>query len=199
MPDAPPPRLDAGNVAGAAASVLMRTLGGITLGLVVGIVVFVVERAAGWLDAAGWARAAVWLLLPAYAIAGACVLGFVFAVGGVRRAAQTLLVDTGALRRMVERGLARVRKADEARAAGEPDEPAPRGWVGTRIHGLGRSISRVLVERLRSTAAPEAETAATIDQAARMMIDEWSETPVYLALAALALLFVAPPLLIAFT
>jgi hypothetical protein len=190
-----PGRVDASAVASAAGSLVTRTLGGVALGLLLGVVVFVLERSLGWLDAEGWRRIVMWLMLPLYAVGGAAALGFIFAVGAVRNAAARLLVDSGALRRMVERGLARVRRADQQHA--EPEAaPAPRGWLGRKLHGIGDRVSRVIVERLRSTAAPEAETARTIEATARLLIDEWSETPVYLTGAALALLFAVPPFLL---
>lgn len=176
-------RLDVAAVARAAGSFVARTLAGVGLGLLLGVAVFAVERAAGWLGGG----ALGWLMLPLYALGAAALLGFIFGLGAVRRAATALLVDSGALRRMIERGLDRVRQADQPET-----DPPPRGWLGGKVHALGRTIAA----RLRSTAAPEAETPAQIDQAARMMIDEWNEIPAYLAWAALAVLFVVPPLLL---
>lgn len=200
MPTSPPASVAvrAVDVAGATLSMLLRGVAGVIVGLGLGSVVFFVEKYAGWLDGGGgW----TWLLWPIDALTAAASLGFGFAMAGLRKALQSLLVDSGVLRGMVERGLARVRKADERHAAeAEAGEaPAPPGWLGSRIHGFGRSASRVIVENLRSTASPQAETAVTIDATARALIDEWGETLVYLAYAGVALAWIGPPLVLAFT
>lgn len=167
-------------------SMFLRAVAGVVIGFVVGTGVFFLENQAGWLDGAGgWS----WLFWPLDALTAAASFGFGFAMAGLRKALSSLLVDSGILRGMVERGLARVRKADERQAAeAEAGEaPAPPGWLGSRIHDFGRRASRVIVENLRSTASPQAETTATIDTTARALIDEWGETLVYLAYAGVAL------------
>jgi hypothetical protein len=187
--------LSALGVAGAVLSLLLFTAGGLMLGAGLGLGVFLLEEYAGWLDGAGRGE---WLLLPLDVLVTAAAFGFAGFMSALRRALRSLLVDSGVLRRWVERGLARVRKADEAQQL--PREPAPpRGWLGSRIHGFGQAASRVIVENLRSSAAPQAETAITIDATARALIDEWGETLQYLGYGAVALAWIGPPLVLAFT
>jgi len=194
-PDRDTVEISALGVAGSVLSILLFTVGGVVLGCVLGLAVFLIEEYAGWLDGAG---AWEWLLFPLDIVVTAGAFGFAGFISALRRALHGLLVDSGVLRRWVERGLARVRKADEAQAG--PDEPAaPRGWLGNRVHGFGRAASRVIVTNLRSTAAPQAETAATIDTTARALIDEWGETLQYLGYGAVALVWIGVPLVLAFT
>ena len=195
-------------VANAAGAVLTRTLLGIGLGVVVGITAFVVEKSAGWLDgSSGWAGAAlVWALLPLYMAAGAAAVGYAGFWSGIRRAAHVALVESGALRRMVARLLARARKAAATRAGAAAadadtgaggDEPAPRGWIGARVAALGRSIAHTIVDRLAAAGAPEADTGEQVDRIAGELIDEVGVVPSIIALALLAAVCAAPPLLLA--
>lgn len=172
-------RLDARALAGAVRSVVGRTIGGVALGVLFGVAVFALERGLGWLGGDGWRGVVSWLMLPLFAFAGAAVLGFSFAIGGLRRAARRLVVDSGLLRRMVERAQDKL-----------PDElqDRPRGWLGGKLYG----ICSWLVTQLRTSKQP----AEAVDRFAREQIDGWYATPVYLAWAALAVLVVVPPLLL---
>ena len=194
MPE--PRRVDATAVANAAGSLLTRIALGVLGGGALGIVTFAILRLTGLLSAGAWP----WLIaLPLLIAGGMAALTIAGVIRAVRRAASGLLVESGVLRGMVERGLARVRAADErqqAAAAGEAEPPPPRGWLGGKVHAIGDRIARALVPRLRSTAAPEAETAETIDKAASAMIDEWGEMPEYLALGGYVVLVVILALLL---
>lgn len=194
-------------VANAAAVAVTRTVLGVLLGATVGVVVFVVEKSAGWLDVDTRAGAAlVWALLPIYLAAGAAAVGYAGFWSGVRRAARVALVESGALRRMVERVLARARKAADARAAADTDaaaqttgddgEPAPRGWVGARLAALGRSMADTIVDRLAAAGAPQADTGEQVDRIAGELIDEIGVLPTVVALVLLAATFAVAPLLL---
>jgi len=195
-------KLGAATVANAAGAVITRTLLGGWLGLSIGIAVFIVEKSAGWLDGSGWSGAALWALLPLYVAAGVAVVGYAGFWSGTRRAARTILIDTGALRRMVERMLARARKAADARAgagdaAADADEPPPRGWVGSRVAAIGRGMARTIVDRLGSAAAPEADTGAQVDQIAGELIDDLGLIPSIIGLVLLAATFAVAPIVLA--
>lgn len=190
-------------VANAAGAVITRTLVGMWLGIALGLVVFVVEKSAGWLDASGWTTAAVWLLLPLYLAAGGAALGYAGFWSGIRRATRVVLIDSGSLRRMVDRMLARARRSAEARAAGEAnadadaDEPAPKGWVGARLAAVGRAMAHAIVDRLAAAGAPEADTGAQVDQIADELIDDVGLIPSVIALLLLAATFAVAPLVLA--
>ncbi len=191
-------------VASAAGTAIARTVLGVLLGAAVGVVVFAVEKSAGWLEGETRASAAlVWALLPLYLAAGAAAVGYAGFWSGVRRAAHEALVESGALRRMVERVLARARKAAEARAAGGADdadvdagEPAPRGWIGARLATLGRSLSDTIVSRLAAAGAPQADTGEQVDRIAGELIDELGVLPSVVALVLLTATFAVAPLLL---
>jgi hypothetical protein len=190
-------------VANAAGAVLTRTIGGIGLGLVLGVAVFAGEKWAGLLDAATTGgRIVVWLLLPLYMAAAAGAVGYFGFWSGIRQAARVILIDSGALRRMVDRILARARKSADARAAADaaaepPDEPAPRGWVGARIYAFGQSVARTIVDRLAVAAAPEAETGAQVDDIAEELISDAGLVPSLIFLALLGATFAVAPLVLA--
>lgn len=109
-------------------SIIGRTFGGLALGGLLGIVVFAVERGAGWLGGDGWRTLASWLMLPLFAFAGAAVLGFTFAIGGIRRAAIRLLIDSGALDRVADR------------------VPRSEGWIGKQLRRLVTTMARDKIE-----------------------------------------------------
>ncbi len=166
-------------MANAAKTVIGRTFGGVALGLLFGVAVFAIERGAGWLGGDGWRGVVSWMMLPLYAFGGAAVLGFTLAIGGIRRAAARLLIDSGVLRKMVERAQAKV-----PQPAGDV---TPSGWFAKHLH----ATARWLVEQVRGQAA-----ASSVERVAREKIGGWYATPVYLAWGALAVLVVVPPLLI---
>ncbi|HUQ08266.1 MAG TPA: hypothetical protein VM261_37495 [Kofleriaceae bacterium] len=196
-------------VANAAGAVLTRTIGGIWLGGVVGVAVFAGEKWAGWLDASsGWGSVVVWLLLPLYIAAAAGAVGYWGFWSGIRQAARVILIDSGALRRMVDKLLARARRSADARAAADaraggaeaadpPDEPAPRGWIGARIYAFGQSLARTVVDRMAVAAAPEAETGAQVDQIAEELISDAGLVPSIIFLSLLAATFAVAPLVLA--
>lgn len=186
-------KVDAVTVANAAGTVISRTLGGTGLGLLVGITAFIVEKQAGWLDRGGWTGAVLWGLLPVYIVAGGAALGYSGFWSGIRGAARAILLETGALRRTVERMLARARKAAEGGDSGD-DDPAPPGWVGTRIAAIGRRIARVIVDRLGAAASPGADTGAQVDRIAGELIDDVGFAPTLIALVALAATFAVAPI-----
>lgn len=179
-------------VANAAGAVITRTLLGIVAGVATGVTVFVVEKSAGWLDTTGWARAAIWALLPLYMAAGGAVLGYGGFWSGIRRAARTAFIDNGALGRMVDRMLARARKtAGSTDPAAAEEEPAPKGWVATRIASLGQSLARTIASN------PEAETSAHVTRIADELVDDIGLIPSIIALVLLAATFAVAPLLLA--
>jgi hypothetical protein len=194
-------------VANAAGAVLTRTLGGVGLGLVLGVAVFASEKWAGLLDAATTGgRVVVWLLLPLYMAAAAGAVGYFGFWSGIRQAARVILIDSGALRRMVDKLLARAKKASDKRAAAEaasatgaepPDPPAPRGWVGARIYAFGQSMAHAIVDRLAVAAAPEADTGAQVDAIAEELISDAGLVPSLIFLALLGATFAVAPLVLA--
>lgn len=182
-------------VANAAGAVLTRTLGGIWIGGVIGAAVFAGEKAAGWLAAAsGWGTLGVWLLLPLYMAGAAAAVGYAGFWSGVRQAARVILLDNGWLRRVVERGLARAR---QAAAAPSEDEPPARGWAGARIAAFGHSLARVIIDRIGSAAAPEADTGAQVDQIAEELISDAGLVPSLIVLVVLGATFAIAPLVLA--
>lgn len=189
-------------VANAIGAVITRTLLGMLLGVVVGVAVFVVEKSAGWLDGTGWNELLAWFLLPVYIVAASAAVGYYGFWSGIRQAARTILIESGWLRVVVERALARARKAAEAGARADrddanPDEPPARGWIGSRVSALGHSMARTIVARLGSAAAPEAETGAQVDRIAGELIDDVGLVPSIIALVLLAATFAVAPLLLA--
>ncbi|MBZ0237761.1 MAG: hypothetical protein K8M05_35935, partial [Deltaproteobacteria bacterium] len=74
---------------------------------------------------------------------------------------------------------------------------APRGWIGARVAALGRSIAHTIVDRLAAAGAPEADTGEQVDRIAGELIDEVGVVPSIIALALLAAVCAAPPLLLA--
>lgn len=183
-------------VANAAGVAVARTVLGVLLGATIGVVVFIVEKSAGWLDGDTRAGAAlVWALLPLYLAAGAAAIGYAGFWSGVRRAAKLALVESGALRRMVERVLSRARKAAEDTDV-DAGEPAPRGWIGARLATLGRSLADTIVSRLAAAGAPQADTGEQVDRIAGELIDEIGVLPTVVALVLLAATFAVAPLLL---
>lgn len=205
------PRRDGGDgltasaVASAAAAVVARSLGGVAVGAIVGGAGFAIEQASGLLDADGWLVPALWALLPLYVLAGAAALGYAGALSGIRRAAHRLLLDSGALRRTVERGLAKARSAtargdadaSDANAVGTDDEPPPRGWLGTRVAAIRLATARAVIHHLGSAAAPGADTGAQIDRIASELISDLGTTATIVAVVALAATLAAAPVLLA--
>jgi hypothetical protein len=189
-------KVDAVTVANAAGTVIARTLGGTGLGLLVGITVFIVQKQAGWLERGGWTGAVLWGLLPVYILAGGAALGYSGFWSGIRGAARAVLLETGALRRTVDRMLARARKSADGPDAGD-DEPPSRGWVGARIAAIGKRIARVIVDRLGAAAAPGAETGAQVDRIAAELIDDVGFVPTIIVLVVLAATFAVAPLALA--
>ena len=189
-------KVDAVAVANAASAVITRTLGGTGLGLLVGMTVFIVEKQAGWLDRGGWTGAVLWGLLPVYILAGGAALGYSGFWSGIRGAARAILLETGALRRTVDRMLARARKAADGTEVGE-EEPPARGWVGTKVAAIGRRTARAIVDRLGSAAAPGAETGAQVDRIAGEIIDDVGFVPTIVVIVAMAATFAVAPLALA--
>lgn len=187
--------LGAVDVANAAGAVISHTLLGAWLGVAIGLAAFLVEKSAGWLDGSGWAGAATWLLLPLYIAAGGAALGYAGFWSGIRKAARVILIDSGALRRMVARMLARARKAAEATPDAPDAEDAPaRGWVGTKVAAIGRAMARTIALRLGAAAAPDADTGPQVDRIADELIGDVGFVPSIIALVLLAATLAVAPL-----
>jgi len=205
VPDtAPPPpeaapRLDGATVARAATSLALSIVASVGLGVVIGVLAFVIERACGLLDAEGWLDTAMWALLPIYAIVAAIGLGIAGSIYGTQRAAIHLLVDSGVLQRLVQRVAAKVAARTDTRAAVDELAREDADLAGKPLTRKVKALGYRIVAGLgaSATALSQPDQAAQLNEIGRDRIGEMGLGVILLSLGTVALCLAAAPIALA--